>query len=276
MKKHLFRDCLGLALLSLAACKAGPELKPTVADEVSGELAITQDLTEFTAHFEGQLKAAVGSALEKASYELVVDGKVIRAGEVPLSGAVQAEGSELPFSLEQSGRYVSSAEEFKAMSGRGGSMLVALRGKLFVRRAGKLEPLDYARSREVRVPRLPKVLIHEVDAARYAADEANATFYLGVDNPNPFPVKLSGLSYVLNIGGKKLGEGTVGSGEKVAASSTGVFEIPVQITRESYGPEVEKLIKTLTLPYQISGELKGDLLAEPYQHQGEIKLHLSK
>ncbi|MHB8874103.1 MAG: LEA/WHy family protein [Myxococcaceae bacterium] len=269
---------LGLALLLLAGCKTGPETKPAgpAPEFASQELIIAeQGLTEFTVRFEGMVKSTDAAKLEKAVYELVVDGKVVKSGELPL-GLEVAAGGNTPFQLEQTSKYVATAEDLKAMDTRGGSLLTALRGKLTVKSAGGTAVLEFAKSREVRVPRLPHVKLHELDAARYGADEASATFFLGVDNPNPFPVKLSGLDYKVTIGGKQMADGTRGSGEKVAAGSTGVFEVQVAVNKETFGPEVDKLIKTLTLPYVVTGSLKGDLLDEPYELKGDIKLNVSK
>ena len=270
---------LCLAVLALTGCKTAPEVKPASAppELSSQELTIAeQGLTEFSVRLDGQVKSADAAKIEKANYELVVDGKVVHSGEAVVAAEVPAGGAGA-FKIEQTSKYVASAEDLKAMDARGGSLLVAIRGKAVVFRQGQPQTvLEFAKSREVRVPRLPKVKLHELDAARYDAEEASATFFLGVDNPNPFPVKLTGLDYKIVVAGKPMGEGVRGSGEKVAASSTGVFEVQVHVNKETYGPEVAKLIKTLTLPYLVTGSVKGDLLDEPYELKGDIKLNVSK
>src|SRR5205823_2986643 len=165
-------------------------------------------------------------------------------------------------------KYVANAEELKAMDARGGTLLAALRGKLAVRHSGKLDLIEFARSREVRVPRLPHVKMQAIDGARYAENEASLTFSLGVDNPNPFPIRLEGLDYKIAVAGKQLTDGVLGRGEKVEPSSTGVFEVQVAVNSDTFGSGVEKLIKTLKLPYEVTGELKGDLVAEAYDLKG--------
>ncbi|MFZ5470880.1 MAG: LEA type 2 family protein [Myxococcota bacterium] len=268
-----------VALLFLfVGCKSGPEITSSAAlpELVAQELTVPeQGLSEFRLRLSGAVKASETVTIEKATYELVVEEKVVSAGE-ELIGKSAAPTETGEFVIERTSRYVGSAEELAAMSERGGSLLAAVRGKLFVRQGKELHTLDYARSREIRVPRLPTVKLHELDAARYSADEANATFYLGVVNPNPFPVKLDGLSYAIEIGGKKLSEGVRGQGEKVSTAATGVFEVQVAITQETYGPEVNRLIKSLTLPYVVKGQLQGDLFQLPYELRGDIKLNVSK
>ena len=59
-------------------------------------------------------------------------------------------------------------------------------------------------------------------------------------------------------------------------ASSGVFESQVAINQETYGPDIAKLIKTLTLPYTLKGELGAELMNEPFELKGEIKLNVSK
>ncbi len=267
------------ALLALAGCKTAPDVKPAgpAPELASQELLIAeQGLSDFRVRLEGKVKSTDAAKISHAAYELVVDGAVVKHGEVPLSVEVPAGGTGA-FELEQASNYAANADDLKALVAKGGSLLAALRGKVTVERAGQqASVLDFAKSREVRVPRLPHVKLHELDAARYGAEEANATFYLGVDNPNPFAVKMTALAYEVLINGKHVADGVRGTGEKVGAASTGVFEVQVPVNLETYGPDVGKLIKTLTLPYRVTGSLKGDLLDEPYELKGDIKLNVSK
>jgi hypothetical protein len=48
------------------------------------------------------------------------------------------------------------------------------------------------------------------------------------------------------------------------------------VNKTTFGPKVEGLIKTLSLPYSVKGALKAELVAEPYELSGTIKLNVSK
>ena len=99
--------------------QAGPAQAPEV---VSQELEITeQGLTDFRVRLDGQVKSAEPLTLEKADYEVVVEGKVVKNADVPLNVAVAA-GETRPFSVEGGSQYVSSAEELKKISERSGSL----------------------------------------------------------------------------------------------------------------------------------------------------------
>lgn len=269
---------LGLLASLGTGCASAPQPRadlppPTVSDQ---ELKVAeQGLTEFTVELSGTVSSAAPARLQRASYELVVDGKVVEQGEVQLDVAVPA-NTPTPFQVRESSRYVASAEELAALDKRAGTLLTALRGKLFLDVGGTLQTVDYARSREIRLPRMPKVVLHDMDAGRYSDSEVTGTLYLGVQNPNPFPVKVEALGYQLTIAGKKVTDGALGRGEKVSESSTGVFEVGFTLNEETYGQEVKKLIASRTMPYQAQGELKGELFTLPYALDGEIRLNVSK
>ncbi len=247
--------------------------QPTVPTQ---ELAVvSQSLTEFKLKFTGKLLSTEPVVIEKAVYELVVDEKVVKSGEMPVNVQVAA-NTPTEFTLEQASAYVKSAEELKAMDARGGSLLCALRGKLVVKSATRTDPVPFARSHDVRVPRLPHARFQELEAGRYSEDETGVTFHIGVNNPNPFEVRLSSIKYTIAIADKPVAEGEIGKGDKVSPSSTGVFDIEAKVTSETHGPDVKKLIKGRTMSYLIKGELGAELFSEAFEFKGTITLPASK
>ena len=66
---------------------------------------------------------------------------------------------------------------------------------------------------------------------------------------------------------------------RVTAQKPGqpTWNYPLQVAADIYGDaEVRKLIKSRVLPYVITGEMKADLFAEPYEFKGNINLPPSK
>ncbi len=270
MKRATTTLVLALAA-GFTACATTPEAPPAAPPELmSQDLSIQQDITTFNLQFDGQAKGEQAATIEKATWELVVDGKVVKTGEEPINVELGADNAS--FVLKTTSRYVESAEELKEMSDRGGSLLAAMRGQLHVRQGNTVHTLDFARSREVRTPRLPTVKMQELDGARYSADEANFIYYLGVVNPNPFMLRFEELSYKVEVNGKQIAEGAR-RGEGVDPAATGVFEVQVSVSKDTVGPDVKKLIATGSVPYVITGELKGDLFTVPYRLEGSVKLN---
>lgn len=270
---------LAVALLCLSACKTA-EVKPegpppTVNEETLALSVVEQTLTQVQLRLSGTVKLTEPSTVTALEYEFVVDGKVVKKGTEQIGKTGEANG-EVPFQIEETSQYVASAEDLKAMDSRGGSILMSLRGVVKVQAGTKTHSIEVARSREVRTPRLPHMRFQEYEAGRYSDDEAGVTFHIGVNNPNPFTVKVTKIHYVTKMGGKQIHEGDIGAGEKVNGNSTGVFDLEAKMTQESHGAEVKKLIKSRQIPYEVSGQLESELFTDPFKFEGTINLPAAK
>jgi LEA14-like dessication related protein len=268
-------------LLTLAAWVAGCASTPPApavgpASLAAEETAVaSQGLTEVALRYSGQLTSPGPAVLEKADYELVSDGQVVERGSAPLGVALAAD-TPTPFSFQADAPYVRTPEDLRALSERGGTLLVALRGTLTVRAGDTVRTLPFAASRQVRVPRLPRVRLESLEGARYSEEKVDLLVRLGVENPNPFPLRLEGLRYTILVGGRKLGEGTHGTADLVDAAATGVYPVEVAVTKETWGEDVRALIAKGTLPYEVAGELTGPLVRVPYSLSGDVKLNVSR
>ncbi|MBL8957789.1 MAG: LEA type 2 family protein [Myxococcaceae bacterium] len=264
-------------LLCVAGCQA--EVKPDAkAPELKDQelTVLSQTLTEVNLKLTGKLECAEACSATRAKFELVVDGNVVSGGDAQVSLSVSG-GTSAVWTFEQTSRYVKDGDELKAMDARGGSLLTALRGKLFVTQGNKTHELDFARSREVRVPRLPHVKFQELEAGRFSEDEAGVTFHIGVVNPNPFEIRIAQIKYDVSVTGKKIADGVIGKAERVSPSSTGVFDLETHVDAATHGDaDVKKLIKSKVLPYVITGEMTAELFSETFEFKGDVKLNTSK
>ena len=208
-----------------------------------------------------------------------------RSGEKKLSLAAAA-GQTVDFALEETLTYVKDEEELKAMDTRGGSLLIAMRGTLFVtvpvpaegeKPAGKRTvELPFAKSKEVKTPRLPHLKVMDFEAGRFSENEVQAVFHLGVVNPNNFQISITGLDYAGQLAGKEVTKGTIGLGDRVSPASTGVFDVTATLNEETHGKEAAKIVKALIIPYVLKATLRAQLYNEDLESRGEIKLKASK
>ncbi|WP_224242096.1 LEA type 2 family protein [Hyalangium gracile] len=273
LSKTLVPALLGALWLGCASAPARPETPPALT--LQEATVPTQGLTEATVRYAGQVVSPVPGVIEKADYELVSDGQVVKTGTASLDVPVTP-NQPTSFSFEERAAYVRGPDDLKAMSERGGSLLLALRGTLTVRSGQQVETLPFAASRSVRVPRLPEVVLESMDAARYSDTEVGLTFRVGVKNPNPFPLRLDQLTYELQVNGKSLGTGQLTKADTVDASATGVYPLEASVSAATWGPEVKKLIAKNVLTYTLAGQLKGPLLEQPYSLIGDVRLNVSK
>jgi LEA14-like dessication related protein len=283
------RRSIVVALSLVCACRSAPTVRPEAeAPALPAEdmAVISQSLTDSSVKLTGTVKAGSENlVVEKASYEFVVDGQVVKQGEQPLNLSVAA-GATADFALEQSFTYVKDADELKAMDARGGSLLLAIRGDLVLKvttpafnelpAETREEKLPVARSKEVRTPRLPHVKVVDFEAGRFSESEVQAVFHVGVVNPNPFPVVINGLTTQVQLAGKQVVDGKQGAGDKIAPSSTGVFDVTATMNEETHGKDVKKVIQSKIVPYAVTGKLDTALYSETLESKGDIKLNVSK
>ncbi len=269
---------LAAAALLLPGCASAPPKPAGEPSLLKQDLQVaSQDLTQVALRLQGELSHPSAATLESAQWELVSDGQVVQRGESAL-GTPLAPGAPTPFSFEVARPYVQSAEALRALSQKQGSLLLALRGTLRVRPTGaeSAQSVDFAASRAVRMPHLPAVRVERLDAARYGPEELTLTVGLGVDTPNPFPLRLSGLKWALGVKGKGLAEGNALRRDSVGPASTAVYDVEASVTKESYGPDVATLLRSATLPYTLEGTLEGEGFSIPFSLTGEVNLGRSR
>jgi LEA14-like dessication related protein len=266
-----------LAVLTFGACKTA-EVRPDVPPPTfpTLELAVaSQSLTDFKVRLTAKVESSEPVRLEKADYELVVDGRVVKSGSAPMSVAV-APGSPGEVLLEQGATYVVHPVEGDSPPPEGTQFLAALRGNFIFRAGEKTVTVPFARSREIREPRTPRMKLSEIKAARYAENESEVTLRLGVQNPNPYEIAISSLKYTVTIAGKPVADNSVGQGERVSAAGTAVFDAQIMVNETTHGKDVVKLIKSLTLPYVVSGKLLTGKSDVDFNFNGDLKLNVSK
>ncbi|WP_164007667.1 LEA type 2 family protein [Pyxidicoccus trucidator] len=266
-----------VALLTLGLGCASAPTKPTSPAVLTAQetTVLSQALTEAAVRYRAQVASPGPAVVERADYELVSNGEVVKTGSAKLDVRLEP-GIPADITFEERAPYVKNAEDLARLSAQGGTLLLALRGTLVVRSGEQEEKLPFAASRAARVPRLPTVVVEELDGARYSPEEVQLNVRLGVRNPNPFPLKLEGLTFQVAVAGKTLESGTVAQADSVAASATGVYPVEVAVTKDTWGPDVKALISKGVLPYGVTGELTGPLLRVPYSLTGEVKLNVSR
>jgi hypothetical protein len=235
---------------------------------------MSQGLTDASVRYTGQITGTANGVVERADYELVADGQVLKKGSANL-GVPFAPGAPAEFSFEEKSAYVKNPEDLAQLSTRGGTVLIALRGTLVVRTGDNEDILPFAASRAVRVPRLPEVSVESLDGARYSAEEVQINLRLGVRNPNPFPLRLDAMTYQVTVADKPLEDGTAAQADTLAPSAMGVYPVEVAVTAQSWGPGVKALIAKGVLPYTVTGEVTGPMLKLPYTLKGDVKLNVS-
>jgi LEA14-like dessication related protein len=271
-----------LLMMSVVAigCQSAPEIKPVAAPTVSDETftVVSQSLTQVDVKYTGAVTAGGEPiTIERARWEFVVDGTVKRSGETQV-GLTGKSGAPTTFELLQTLTYVADEAELKAMDEQRGALLLALRGTIFLQvgQSPNRVEVAFAKSREVRTPRLPHLKFIDFDAGRFSESEVQATFHVGVENPNPFQISLTGLEYEVELSGKQVAKATVAAGERISAASTGVFDVTATLNAETHGKAATQIVKGLLVPFVLKATLRAPLYVEEFEKRGDIKLKATK
>lgn len=287
----MIRRALLVSLLAVAACKTAPETGPEGAPPtVPAEdfAVVAQNLTSVDIKYTGTVVAGSEPiTVQKAKWEFVVDGEVKKSGEAQLNLKAAA-GEKADFSLAETLTYVKDQAELEAMDKRGGSLLLAMRGTLFITvptlptreapASTRVIEVPFAKSKDVRTPRLPHLKLVDFEAGRFSEAEAEvqAVFHIGVVNPNPFQISIDGLDFAAELAGKEVNKGSIAKGERVDRASTGVFDVTATLSSATHGKDAAKIIKALVVPWVLKTQLHAPLYDESLESKGEIKLTATK
>ncbi len=257
-----------IGLVGSVACAttkdaAVPPPVPNIAAESRQLEVTTQSLTEvavtekvLVANADAKPATVVG-----AHWELVFDGKVIAQGDEKLAAALPDSGTvEVP--LHGAGTYAADAAAVQALGEHRGGIALALRGTLTVQgAAGGARTVEFAKATDLREPRLPQVIMQDVGASHYDDGHVNVRFVFAIDNPNPFPLKMGGFNYKVEVNGYAMAEEAKGAGVEVPGGSRKEFEETDELTPEKL-KDLDALYTKNAMSYHITGTLDLGLAKE--------------
>ncbi len=117
----------------------------------------------------------------------------------------------------------------------------------------------------------PEVNIETVQIKDVSGSGATLVFGLKVDNPNPFAIKVDGLKYDIQIGERKISEGSINTPTEVLARQSSIVQIPVPVKYKDIVASISDLLELGARPYAIDGSVQLGLISIPFKHSGEIK-----
>ncbi len=118
----------------------------------------------------------------------------------------------------------------------------------------------------------PGVSVQELKVRAVSLTGMELDFILGIDNPNPIGIVMSGLSYRLALENRPLFEGKTQERVKVAANGSSRVTLPFTLAYADLASGFDAIVNKKSLPYQLSGDIDLGLFSLPYRHSGELKL----
>lgn len=118
----------------------------------------------------------------------------------------------------------------------------------------------------------PEVSVTDMQIKAVSLSDMQVDFTLGVKNPNPLGISLSGMRYKLDVDDKSMLSGDSRQKLKVKANSSSTLSLPLSINYKDLAGGVGALLKKDKVPYALSGDLDFGLFRVPYKKQGILEL----
>jgi LEA14-like dessication related protein len=118
----------------------------------------------------------------------------------------------------------------------------------------------------------PQVAVQALQVNTVTLADMQLDFILGIDNPNPIAMAVSGLSYRLELEERPLFEGRTAERVQVAANGSSRITLPFTLAYEDLLSGLDALAGNKRLPYTLSGEVDMGLFTLPYSRSGELSL----
>jgi LEA14-like dessication related protein len=124
-------------------------------------------------------------------------------------------------------------------------------------------------------PRLPKISLENVLVSDISLTRADVRLVLGIENNNPFAVKLNGLEYGIKLGGETFARGEMEAVPAVDENGVATVSIPLTINLFKLGRSVYALLKEASSGYELTGEMRFEIpeLGEkrvPFSRRGNV------
>lgn len=120
--------------------------------------------------------------------------------------------------------------------------------------------------------REPEVTVQDMQLRAVSLTDMELDFILGIDNPNPMAISMSGLSYRLELNDRPLFEGTTQQRVEIAGKGQSRVTLPFSLVYEDILGGLAALASHQALPYELSGRIELGLVSLPYAKRGVIRL----
>jgi LEA14-like dessication related protein len=126
---------------------------------------------------------------------------------------------------------------------------------------------------------VPDVNLRNVEATELGLSEQTFVLEFDVQNPNPFPLPVSAISYGVDLDGHRFATGSTSAAIMIPATGQADFTISVEVNLMRSAPQLLYIVRDglkRDIPYQLTGEFALDLpMAESlrFQTNGSVRMH---
>ena len=118
----------------------------------------------------------------------------------------------------------------------------------------------------------PKVQVHKVELGNFNLSGGTATFVLDIQNPNKFPIPLSGFDYGLSLNGIQVANGTKEERVTIKGGDSQKVTVPLTLSFTNMMNMIPGLLRNRTLDYKLGGSVHLPWFNIPFQRTGQANI----
>ena len=118
----------------------------------------------------------------------------------------------------------------------------------------------------------PKVSIEKVKMGKLTLSGGSANFLLKIENPNHFPIPLSGFDYGLRLNGVEVANGNREQKTTIQAGESKLVDIPIIFSFSNMISLLPNLINNRNLKYDLAGSIHFPWFNLPFSRSGGTSL----
>lgn len=120
----------------------------------------------------------------------------------------------------------------------------------------------------------PKVSIQKVEMGKLTLSGGSANFFLKIDNPNRFPIPLSGFDYGLRLNGVEVANGAKEQKTTIASGGSNIVTLPIVFSFTNIMRLLPNVLSSRHLNYDLKGSIHFPWFNLPFNRSGKTSLSL--
>ncbi len=118
----------------------------------------------------------------------------------------------------------------------------------------------------------PKIQVHKVEMGKFNLSGGTAIFVLDIQNPNRFPIPLSGFDYGLSLNGVQVANGVKEQRVTIKAGQSHKLEVPLRLSFTNMINMLPGLLRDKRLNYSLGGSVHLPWFNIPFQRTGSTTI----
>jgi LEA14-like dessication related protein len=118
----------------------------------------------------------------------------------------------------------------------------------------------------------PKIDLDHVAVRDTNLNGTTAVFFVRVQNPNSFALKVDDIAYRVFLAGEEFAKSSTGQTTTVPAKGESLVEIPLPVSYAKVVGGLQALLMSKPVDYRIEGDAKMSLFSIPFKKEGKLEL----